>query len=65
MDQAAIENILSNTAGNPVSGVVHDIIPAMAAAIAAAINGQGAKDRGKANEEAKADTRVVKASETR
>jgi hypothetical protein len=66
MDQQRIAQILSNAAGNPETGNVHAIIPAMAAALHEALTGQtGAQDRGTPSEKAKEENRVVKATETR
>jgi hypothetical protein len=66
MDQSHIAQILSNAAGNPDSGIVHDIIPAMAAAVHSALTGEtGASDRGTPTEKAKEEKRIVKADETR
>jgi hypothetical protein len=54
MDKAQIEKIMRDVAGDPSSGVVHDMIPGFAAAIDAALNGVKP-----------AEQRVVKSPETR
>ena len=68
MDQASIASVMSKAVGDPVSGVVADNIPAMAAAVARALNGEKeapANDGGPATEDAAAEKRVIKAAETR
>ena len=54
MDQKNLEIVMMEASGNPSSGVVRDVIPLLAAAVAKALN-------------PKSDTeqRVVKPSETR
>ena len=54
MNHAEIEKILSDSVGNPSSGIIHDTIPTMAAAIADALNPTPAKE-----------TRVLTTPETR
>jgi hypothetical protein len=54
MDKSQIEKILQDAAGNPVSGVVHDVIPVFAEAISAALGGKKEPEQ-----------RVVKPTETR
>jgi hypothetical protein len=66
MDQATIANIMNNVVGHPSSGVLADTIPAMAAAVADALKGNGAdKDGGTPKADPPKEERVVKASETR
>jgi hypothetical protein len=51
-----IEGAIKGVTGDPVSGVVHDITPALVAAIDQLINGTKAPEK---------ENRVVKAQETR
>ena len=44
MNHAEIEKILSDSVGNPSSGIIHDTIPTMAAAIADALNPKPTKE---------------------
>jgi hypothetical protein len=64
MTEQQIQDILAESTGRPVSGAIHDAIPAMAAAIYRALNPNktGASTSGAIQDKA---TRVVKAPETR
>ena len=62
MTEQEIANILNNVAGSPNTGVVAEIIPAMARAIHRAMIGD---DTGETPGKDSRHTRVVKATETR
>jgi hypothetical protein len=54
MDQKELERVMLAAVGDPVSGAVRDYVPAMAAAVAQALNPKPAKE-----------DRVIKPAETR
>ena len=54
MDKASIERVMLDSVGNPDTGLLRDSIPAMAAAVAEALNPKKPQEQ-----------RVVKAEETR
>jgi hypothetical protein len=64
MTEQEIQDVLAQSTGRPVSGVLHDAIPAMAAAMYRALH---PKKTGAPSGDAigDKDTRVVKAPETR
>jgi hypothetical protein len=65
MDQATIASAMSKAVGEPESGILHDAIPGMAAAVAALLGVEGPKQGQGATAKPKQEARVVKADETR
>jgi hypothetical protein len=66
MDQATIQAVMSKVVGDPSTGILHDAIPGMAAAVARALNGDTGADTGDQEQPApKAEKRIIKADETR
>lgn len=62
MTRDEIQQILSNAAGNPDTGVVRDIIPGMAAALDRALNGEQSDEPAPTKAKEK---RVLEVDETR
>jgi hypothetical protein len=65
MDQASIQHILSEAVGNPDVGILHDAIPGMAAALAAALNPPAPGNTGAEAKSSAKEQRITKADETR